>query len=89
MKQQSFWINLTAIIILIIIITVYSINIKKQYPEWALDLASEPIYLFILYMVIFGVSYYNALVALLLLIVVVSLHLDFKNLVEISLQKVR
>lgn len=89
MKEQVFWINLVSIIILVVVIVIYSIEMKRPYPSWLIEIASEPIYLFLMYMVVFAISYYNPLIALLVLIVLVALHLDFKNLVEISLQKVR
>lgn len=85
--QILFIINLVCTIILVVIATFYSINIKQAYPEWMIIIASEPIYMFVVYMSIFALSYYNVLIALLLIIVVVALHMDFVNLVEISLEK--
>lgn len=86
-KRQLFVINIVCFIILSIIIVSYSLNIKKPYPEWAIKIAAEPVYLFVLYMIIFGISYYNVLLSMLLLIVVIALHMDFLNLVEISYKK--
>lgn len=86
-KRQLFVINIFCFIILIAVIVFYSLDIKTAYPEWAIKLAGEPIYLFVLYMAIFGISYYNVLLSLLLLIVVIALHMDFLNLVEISYKK--
>lgn len=63
------YISYFIILLLIIVITFFSANVEKKYPELLQDLTDEPLYKFISLIVILFVTRYNAIVGILLAIV--------------------
>lgn len=69
-------------ILLLILLGFIIWHFNKTYPRWAIIAVSEPINRFLLYMIVYAVSYYDNLLALVLLIAVVLLNIDYYNLSE-------
>lgn len=60
----------------------FSIDMTSTYPEFVINIFDEPISRFIGYILIFMVSYISPMLSLLLLIIVISLHLDYINVIK-------
>lgn len=73
-------INAVLLVILMIIISIYCLNIKTMYPKAIVEFFGEPIGRLSLYMLVYLVSFYNELLGLISLIPVVLIHLDIINL---------
>jgi hypothetical protein len=54
------------------------------YPKWVIYNFNEPIYKFICYLCIYFISYYDIRTALVSLILILLLHLDYINLISDS-----
>jgi len=68
-NQVVEYISYLIIVLLIIVITFYSTNVEKTYPEILQDLTDEPLYKFISLIIILFVTRYNAIIGILLAIV--------------------
>ena len=77
-------INIVIILIITSLIFYYSLDIKTKYPKWVIIGFNEPIIRFLIYLLVFGLTFYNPLVAFVLLIGVVMLHLDYNKLCHTS-----
>lgn len=80
--MYKLYVNLGILFILFAVISVYCIHIKMIYPKWVIQLFAEPLGLFIIYISIYLVSFYNELIALLMLVGVLFIHLDVINLAK-------
>jgi hypothetical protein len=74
--------NIFVLIILITFIVKYCINIKILYPKWVVFVINEPIFRFILYLLIYLLSFYNPIISLYSLIIVLFIHIDYINLMK-------
>lgn len=72
--------NSIIIIILVFIITLYSFDIHKPYPKTIFIYFNEPYVKFIIYIFLYYISFYNPIIALLSLIIILCIHLDLLNL---------
>lgn len=74
--------NIVFCVILILIICMYGLDMKEPYPQMFIKLFSEPIVRFILYISIFLLAQYvSVTAAILVLLMVVLLHIDYTNLI--------
>jgi hypothetical protein len=80
-------INSFILILLIVFIVKYCINIKIPYPKWIVFIINEPILRFNLYITIYILSFYNPIISLYLLIIILFIHIDYINLMTIQKQK--
>lgn len=76
------YINTGIIVIVFVIISYYSLNIKTMYPKFVIELFNEPLGCLAVYMGVYILSFYNELMGLLCLIPVILLHLDVINLIR-------
>jgi hypothetical protein len=65
---------------IILISLIFYIN--RPYPKFLIEFMSEPLHRFLIYLFIYGISIYNYKIALMLLIAVLTIHLDYVNLIE-------
>ncbi len=72
--------NSLIIVILVFIITFYSFDIFKPYPKNIFIYFNEPFVKFIIYLILYYISFYNPIIALLSLIIILCIHLDIINL---------
>lgn len=80
--DELFILVLVSITLLFIIISEYSLNIKKVYPMWVMSLFSEPLTRFLLYTLIYVSACFDMYVSILLTFFVVLLHIDYINLTQ-------
>ncbi len=73
-------VNILFLCILILIISVYSLNIRKPYPKHLMELFHEPLTRFITYILIYVICVYNPLLGLFSALPVILLHIDYINL---------
>lgn len=76
------YVNATVILALVISICYYCLEVKTLYPQWLIELYEEPLGRFMLYMSVYMISFYNEIIALLLLVIVVMVHVDIINLTK-------
>lgn len=69
------------IIYIFIIVFLIYFN-KRPYPRWIINQIKEPLIRFLLYLSVYLLSLYDYTGALLLLIAVTTLHLDYIHLIE-------
>lgn len=79
------YINTIIIIIIVLMISYYSLNIKTMYPQFVIELFNEPLGCLCVYMAVYLISFYNELIGLLCLIPVILLHLDIINLIRTNI----
>lgn len=77
--DELFVILVAAFTFLFLVTTEYSLDIKQLYPSWVMDLYSEPLVRFSLYVLIYVTACMNIHLCALLAIVVVLLHIDYIN----------
>ena len=77
--SATLYISIAVSILIIIFIAYYT---KKPYPKWLINQMNEPLNRFIFYFAIYLVSYYNFTVALLLLFAILTINLDYNNLIS-------
>lgn len=77
-------INILVLLMMIIIISIFALNMKEPYPKKIIQFYTEPYVRFLSYMLIYALTFYNNTLALVALIGVLLLHLDFINLVIID-----
>lgn len=79
-------INVVILSIFIIIIITYNLDIRVPYPRIFINAFDEPIIVFFIYISVYGLAYYNPLIALLYLIIILFIHIDYlllsKNLLS-------
>jgi hypothetical protein len=80
--MYKLYINIGVLVASLLVISIYCLHVKMLYPKWVIELFTEPIGLYFTYMFVYLVSFYNELIALLLLICVVLVHLDIINIVK-------
>lgn len=76
------YINLLILIITIVITSIFSIDIKEPYPKKIIELFSEPLVRFLVYLTIYFISIHSLKIGLSLIIIVLLLHMDYLILVE-------
>jgi hypothetical protein len=77
--DELFVIVVAVFTVLFLVTTEYSLDIKKLYPSWVMDLISEPLVRFSLYVLVYVLACVNIHLSALLAIVVVLLHIDYIN----------
>lgn len=80
--MYKLYINIGVLVASLMVISIYCLHVKMLYPKWVIELFTEPIGLYFTYMFVYLVSFYNELIALLLLICIVLVHLDIINIVK-------
>lgn len=80
--MYKLYVNLVLLIIIVIFTCYYSLDMKTLYPEVWINICAEPFGRFMLYIIVYCISFYNEVLALLTLIPVVLLHLDIINLLD-------
>lgn len=73
-------VNIISILVLSSIIIYYSLSMTSPYPQVIMEQFQYPYVRLIVYLSIYVLSYVNPIVALLALMVVMFLHLDYVNL---------
>lgn len=68
--------------ILILIIIEYGLDLKKPYPQWAIEIFDEPLVRFVSYVSIYTLTCWSPMLSILTAITIVFLHLDYINLVK-------
>jgi hypothetical protein len=64
-----------------IIISIFGLDMKEPYPQKIIQMYNEPYIRFMSYMFVFALTFYNNSIAILALIAILLLHIDFINLV--------
>lgn len=72
--------NAVIVIALVIYLTFVSCNMKQPYSHTVYEYFSEPMVRVCAYLGIFVISEYNPVIALLAMMIVVFLHMDYNNL---------
>lgn len=73
--------NLVIIVVITIIISILGLDIKEPYPRVVITMWAEPYVRFLALCAIYLLSIYNFTIALLAVIAVLLLHIDYLNLV--------
>lgn len=73
---------LFVLLILFVVIVEYSLNVRKLYPKWCIDLFQEPYVRFCCYVVVYMLACFSPLLAIALALVVVFIHIDTLNLTK-------
>ena len=73
--------NLVIIVVFIIIIAILGLDIKEPYPRIVIAMWAEPYVRFLALCAIYMLAIYDFTIALLAVIAVLLLHLDYLNLV--------
>lgn len=81
--MYKLYINIVIVIVLILFISYYSIHITNPYPRKLFEFCHEPYGRYMLYLVIYIISFYNELISLLLLLIVMFIHTDMIQFVKI------
>lgn len=81
MYNVHVFINLLILITMMIIISIFGLDMKEPYPKELIQLYNEPYVRFISYMFVYALTFYNNSIAIVGLIAVLLLHIDFINLV--------
>jgi hypothetical protein len=66
--------NILIVTLLYFIICIFSLDIRVPYPKSVIVYFNEPYVKLVAYLVLYVVSYYNPIVSLLLMMVIVFLH---------------
>lgn len=66
---------------MIIIISIFGLDMKEPYPKQLIQLYNEPYIRFLSYMLVYALTFYNNTLALVGLLGVLMLHIDYINLV--------
>ncbi len=74
------FINIGILIFLVILISIYGLDIREPYPPKLIKLFSEPYIRFLSYIGIYAMSFYNSSITFVLLFAVLLLHIDYVNL---------
>jgi len=74
-------INFFILITMIIIISIFGLDMKEPYPKELIQLYNEPYIRFLSYMLVYALTFYNNTLSILGLFGVLMLHLDYINLV--------
>lgn len=72
--------NFIIIVIIIIIISIYCLDMKKPFPPALIKSFSEPYIRLLSYIIVYLISLYNNVIALLCLITLLLFHVDYINL---------
>lgn len=76
------YLNLIILITIIVITSVFSIDIREPYPKQIIELFSFPLTRFILYFTLYIISLYSLKIGLSLLIMILLLHMDYIELLK-------
>lgn len=83
MKEYIILLTNTIIsIILCSFILIYLLNIKKPIPKILIDLFSEPYFKFIVFILIYFLSFFNKPIACISIIIATLIILDINNLIK-------
>ena len=74
------FINLAILISMIVLISVFGLDMKEPYPKGMIKAYSEPYVRFLAYLSVYLISFYNTSISFVLLIGVLLLHIDYVNL---------
>lgn len=74
--MYKLYINAIVLLILIIVIIYYCLNIRILYPKFIIEILYEPYGKILIYLLIYLISFYNELMAFLLLFIVINIHID-------------
>lgn len=74
------FINIGVLLLLIIIISIYGLDIREPYPPKIIKLFSEPYVRFLTYILVYALSFYNYSITFVFLFAVLLLHIDYVNL---------
>lgn len=74
-------INLLVLLILIIFVSLFALDMKEPYPKNVIKYFSEPYVRFLSYMIVYALTFYNNTIAIVFLIGILLLHIDYINLV--------
>lgn len=72
--------NTIIIITLCLIMFLYSLDIKTPFPRFVLLYFDNPMVRIIVYFAVYCISFYNPIIALLTMLIVITVHLDYINL---------
>jgi hypothetical protein len=81
MYNVDIFINFFILITIMIIISIFGLDMKEPYPKKIIQIYNEPYVRFISYMFVYALTFYNNSIAIVGLIAVLLLHIDFINLV--------
>lgn len=73
-------VNVGVLILLVILISIYGLDIREPYPPKIMKLFSEPYIRFLTYIFIYALSFYNYSITFVFLFAVLLLHIDYVNL---------
>lgn len=82
MNETRTIVNAFIVLVLIILITAFALDMRIPYPPEVINAFHQPIVRICVYICVFFVAYYNPIIGLLLMICVITLHLDIINLVD-------
>ena len=74
--------NIVIIIILYTFTVTYSLDMKRPYPKFIIQMFHQPIVKMVTYMTIYALSYLNPIASLLSLMIVILFHIDHYNLTK-------
>lgn len=72
--------NTIIITLLSLIIFIYSLDIRTPFPSLVLTYFDNALFRIIIYLSVYSVSFYNPIIALLAMFIVITIHLDYLNL---------
>lgn len=72
------------ILIIVIVISMVSINIKRPYPRKIIELFSEPYVRFFSFLLILALTYYNHTISILFMFAILIVNIDLIHLVYTS-----
>lgn len=61
----------------------YSIDEKLAYPKWALELYKDNFFRCLIYIIIYVALRFNLVLAILIINMVITLHIDYINFIKI------
>ena len=79
---------INCIIILFLVLCISFINLKKEYiyPKYIFDIWYEPLGRYVLYLFVYLISFYNELISLLLIFILVLIHIDIDKFIRLPVQ---
>lgn len=80
--DEQYIIKTILVTLLLFTIVEHSIDMKKHYPFWIINLFSESYIRFALYLLIYVSSCFNIQISILLSIAITLLHVDYLNLIH-------
>lgn len=81
MYNANVIVNFTVLLTMIIFISLYGLDMKEPYPYQWIELYSEPYVRVFSYLLVYALSLFNNTLAIVYMIGILLLHIDYNNLV--------